>query len=97
MVVARATEEVGSPHHGDVLQTHLSPRDGLRGDKVLSRREGGREGGREGEREGERERGREGGREGEREGEREGGKEGGNVSSFQRHMYILGSTLNITV
>ena len=35
VVVARATEEVGCPDHGDVFKTHLCPRDGLRSDKVL--------------------------------------------------------------
>lgn len=35
MVVARATEEVGCPDHGDVLQTHLGLLDVLWLHKVL--------------------------------------------------------------
>ena len=40
VVVARATEEVGCPDHGDVLQTHLGLLDVLWLHKVLERGEG---------------------------------------------------------
>ena len=40
VVVARATEEVGGPDHGDVLQSHLGLLDVLWRHKVLGRERG---------------------------------------------------------
>ena len=39
MVVARATQKVGSPHHGYVLQTHLGQGYAVHCDEVLEKRE----------------------------------------------------------